>query len=491
MRVELKNIHKRFGAVHANNDVSLIVESGTIHGLLGENGAGKSTLAKALTGYISHDSGEILFDGKPVDVHTPVDGIRCGVGMLYQEPLDFPPLTVLENFMVGAPNRSPRVAAQQFNELAKQFNFKLDVNETVSNLTVGERQQLEVLRLLSLGVRTLILDEPTTGISASQKDALFAAVRQLAKSGHSIILVSHKLEDVEELCDEVTVMRAGKVVGHLNLRAPNSTQQSVSQQIVGMMFGKELAPPIKPATRRDESGVRLTHVLLKDDRLDVEVPEFAAQRGEVIGLAGLEGSGQLLFLQACAGLFQPARGTLNITQSGNMLGKNYKQFLKAGVCYLPADRLKEGLVNGLTIQDHVALREEHPSLFVDRAATLKGAEQAITTFNIRGKPHTYVERLSGGNQQRTQLALVPRGVSLLLMEHPTRGLDIESTLWVWQQLIARCKQGATIIFASADLDEIMQYSDRIVVFSGGRMSNAIPASELDVDKLGQMIGGKF
>ncbi|HEY9894828.1 MAG TPA: ATP-binding cassette domain-containing protein, partial [Candidatus Sericytochromatia bacterium] len=226
MKVELQNICKRFGTVQANDDVSLTVEAGSIHGLLGENGAGKSTLVKVLSGFITRDRGTLLLDGKPVEVKTPADAIAVGIGMLHQDPLDFPPLSVLDNFLVGKSGSlftNRRQAFREFRQLATQFNFALNANEKVSNLTVGERQQLEILRLLSLGVKTLILDEPTTGISASQKDELFAAAKKLAAQGKSVIFVSHKLEDVNALCDRVTVMRHGQVVGNLEIPCPDET----------------------------------------------------------------------------------------------------------------------------------------------------------------------------------------------------------------------------------------------------------------------------
>ncbi|HQV29519.1 MAG TPA: ATP-binding cassette domain-containing protein, partial [Thermoflexales bacterium] len=224
MKVELRHIHKHFGAVHANDDVSLLVRPGKVHGLLGENGAGKSTLAKILTGFITHDSGEILIEGKPIKIETPADATRAGIGMLHQDPLDVPALTVLDNLMAGASAWSragfldARQAAATFADISKTLGFRIDPRERVSDLTVGERQQLEIIRLMALGAKTLILDEPTTGISAMQKDQLFAAVKRLAADGRSIIFVSHKLEDVEALCDEVTVMRRGKVVGTKALR---------------------------------------------------------------------------------------------------------------------------------------------------------------------------------------------------------------------------------------------------------------------------------
>ncbi|MCS6848207.1 MAG: ATP-binding cassette domain-containing protein [Anaerolineae bacterium] len=504
MKVELRHIHKHFGNVHANDDVSLTIEAGTIHGLLGENGAGKSTLVKILSGFITRDSGEIALDGRPAHIQSPADALRYGIGMLHQDPLDFPPLTAIENFMAGSLATpallNARAAERGFRALCSQFNFDLDPHARVSDLTVGERQQLEIVRLLANGAGTLILDEPTTGISASQKTLLFDALRRLAREGKSIIFVSHKLEDVEELCDCVTVMRRGRVVGELDLRPyrsnghaghwPADKRFEVTTRIVEMMFGKELAMPTKPATHQDEVILSLDGFVLRSDRLEMRIEHLAVQRGEVIGIAGLEGSGQQLFLMTCAGLEHPAAGSIHVG-GRDLTHKPYNDFLRAGVCYLPADRLRDGLISGLTIQEHVALRMSGKGIFIDRAAAAQEAERAIATFNIRGRPDTAVERLSGGNQQRTQLALMPAPLNVLLMEHPTRGLDIESTLWVWQQLIARCNQGTAILFASSDLDEIVQYSDRVIVFSGGRISPPIAATELTADSLGQMIGGRF
>lgn len=495
MQIELQQITKRFGQVLANDQVSMTVQAGSIHGLLGENGAGKSTIVKVLSGFISRDSGSVLFDGEAANIKTPADAIRSGVGMLHQDPLDFPPLSVLDNFVVGRGEVLAKGlfsglkfvnldrARQEFLRLSETFNFSLNPDVRVADLTVGERQQLEILRLLSLGVKTLILDEPTTGISASQKTALFEAARRLAAEGKSVIFVSHKLEDVEELCDRVTVMRAGQVVGHAEIPCPDSV-------LIDLIFGKELALPIKPRTQQSEPMLELDGIVVKDDRLTLKVDTLTAYKGEVIGLAGLEGSGQQLLLLLCAGLMRASAGRIEI-DALDMTQKPYPAYLKHGIGYSPADRLKDGLIRGLSIHEHVILRQPNQSPFIDWKATHQTALEAIAMFNIRGKPHSHVERLSGGNQQRTQLALLPVPLNLLLMEHPTRGLDIESTLWVWQQLIARCQTGTTILFMSSDLDEIMQYSDRVLVFSGGEVSEPIAASELTVEKLGQMIGGRF
>ena len=486
MRVELQNICKRFGTVQANDDVSLIVKAGSIHGLLGENGAGKSTLMKILSGFISRDRGRILLDEREVEIKSPADAIRVGIGMLHQDPLDFPSLSVLDNFMVGKPGplfANRRRMLKDFKQLATQFNFDLDANAQVDDLSVGERQQLEILRLLSLGASTLILDEPTTGISASQKDALFGAAKQLASQGKSVIFVSHKLEDVNELCDRVTVMRQGKVAGNLSIPGSN-------EELIQLIFGRELAHTLKPATCQDGWTLKLENIFLKTDRFSIKIDSLTVARGEVIGLAGLEGNGQQALLQMCAGLLRTSGGRIQIGGI-DMTQKLYQEYLDAGASYLPADRLREGLINGLTIHEHVALRTPPKGWFVNWKDTLEKTQHAIALFGIRGKPSTKVERLSGGNQQRTQLTLLPVPLNLLLMEHPTRGLDIGSVLWVWQQLIARCEGGTTILFTSSDLDEIMRYSDRVIVFSGGELSAPINVADLNVELLGKMISGKF
>jgi len=498
MKVELRHIYKSFGNVKANHDISMTVEAGTVYGILGENGAGKSTLSKVLSGFITKDSGKILLDGAEVEIKTPADAIRSGIGMLHQDPLDFPSLSVLDNFMAGrsalgnqrakTSNRADLI--RELRQLSATFGFDLPPNEILSNLTVGERQQLEILRLLSLGVKTLILDEPTTGISASQKTALFAAVKQLAADGKSIIFVSHKLEDVEELCDRLMVMRQGKVIGEAEVKGRDSHELAAS--LVDMMFGRELAIPAKHEIniQQTEPALVIQDLQIEGDRLSLQIDRLTVNAGEVIGLAGLEGNGQQLLLLACAGLLKPSNGKIRISDV-DMTNRAYRNFLKAGIGYLPADRLQDGLIRGLSIHEHFMLRQSHSGFLINWRDTRKFAHQAIENFNIRGKPSTKVERLSGGNQQRTQISLLPDHLNLLLMEQPTRGLDIESSLWIWKQMMARCEKGMMILFISSDLDEILQYSDRILVFCGGRVSQPIDAKTLTVDKLGQAIGGRF
>ncbi|MCG2787817.1 MAG: ATP-binding cassette domain-containing protein [Anaerolineae bacterium] len=485
MNVELQHIHKSFGAVHASNDINLSIPAGVIQGILGENGAGKSTLMKILSGFIQADNGTILLDEKPVIIHAPADAIQYGVGMLHQDPLDFPPLRVIDNFILGNtgglfPDRS--AAKRDFNLLAAQFGFNLNPDAYTDSLTVGERQQLEILRLLWLGARVLILDEPTTGISAAQKDKLFATLKVLASQGKTIIFVSHKLEDVESLCHRVAVLQQGKLIG--TMEPPYNTEK-----LVEMMFGKVVTFGGRTNFTPGQSALHIENLSMEDYRLSIRKVSLDVRQCEVIGLAGMEGSGQALFLQACAGLVRPTGGHL-LLKGQNLTTRSHHHFKKNGTAYLPAARLEEGLVPGLTLSEHFILAGEGQGMFVNRTEAVNQAQKLIKAFNIKGTPVSPIESLSGGNQQRALLALLREPLDLILLEHPTRGLDIESVMYIWDKLKERCQQGTSIIFISSDLDEILQYSDRILVFFAGKVSPPLNAATTSVDQLGQLIGGK-
>ncbi len=490
MEVTLIGIYKSFGQVHANENISLKIPAGTIQGILGENGAGKSTLMKVLSGFIQADEGQILLDGRPVKIESPADAIHQKIGMLHQDPLDFPPMKVIDDFLIGSgeagsikslfPKKSEVI--NQLQALQKQFDFSLDPEAYVDSLTVGERQQLEILRLLWLGAAVLILDEPTTGISAPQKVKLFATLRKLASEGKTIIFVSHKLEDVEQLCDHVAVLRRGALVGE-------SDPPYDIDQLVTLMFGKLISLGAKQPADVGAPLLEVVDLSLESARLRIDHVNLTLQSGEVVGLAGMEGSGQLMFLRACAGLVRPVAGKTLLKQK-DKTGKRYHSMKQDGVAYLPASRMEEGLIQGLTLNEHFALASENQGTFIDRQKIAEVTNDRIKEFNIKGTSKSKVESLSGGNQQRALLALMKEEHSLVLMEHPTRGLDIESAIWIWSKLKARCKEGTGILFISSDLEEILQYSDRILVFFAGQVSLPIPASATDVDHLGQLIGGK-
>jgi len=489
MNIELNHIHKIFGPVHANNDITVTFHEGRIYGILGENGAGKSTLMKILSGYQPADRGEILIDGSKVESNNPLEAIGYGIGMLQQDPLDVGAFTVLENFMYGQEGGiffqggRKKESRKQLDAYCQRFGFDLHADTPIDQLTIPQRQQLEIVRLLSLGVKTLILDEPTTGISAEQKDTLFAALRELAETeGMIVLLVSHKLEDVIALCDEVIVLRAGVLVGEKEMPA-------TTQELVSLMFGGEL-----PEQTRDDVplgnvvfSVKQGHI--QDQRLDMRDINLNVKAGEVIGLAGLDGSGQELFMRALAGLHNVSQG--DVTLNGvNLTHASYRKRMGNGLFFAAAGRIEEGLIAGLTLTEHMALMRDDGGR-VDWKKARKEMDAQIEHFNVRGVATDNIEQLSGGNQQRVLMALLPDILSLAILEQPTRGLDVESASWIWKQLLARRDQGTSIIFSSVELDEVKTYSDRILVFYSGRIFEVPDVKNTTIDQLGHYIGGEF
>lgn len=486
MNIELRHIHKRFGSVHANNDISVTFAAGRIVGILGENGAGKSTLMKILSGYQPADSGDILIGGERVEYSGPQAAIAHGIGMLQQDPLDVGAFSVLENFIYGQPgglSLNRRRAEAQLQQLCQRFGFHLSPSAPVETLSIAQRQQLEIVRLLALGVRVLILDEPTTGISADQKQQLFDVLRALAREmGVIILLVSHKLEDVIALCDEVIVLRAGRLVGAQQMPATTS-------ELVSLMFGGQLPPQTRSQSHLGSVVLRLEDAHLSDRRLNMRAIHFQARAGEVVGLAGLDGSGQVPFMRACAGLDKLISGRV-LVMDQNMTGRSYRDFLAHKVVFGAAGRLEEGLIAGLTLTEHMALSISR-GWTVDWAAAERYTNARIEQYYVRGRASDQIERLSGGNQQRVLIALLPEDPVALILEQPTRGLDVESASWIWQQLLARRDKGSAIIFSSAELEELVTYSDRILVFYAGQIYEVPDVTRTSVDELGHLIGGAF
>lgn len=485
MNVELVHVNKSFGPVHANDDICLDIPTGVIQGILGENGAGKSTLMKILSGFYTADSGQILLDGNPVQIKSPSNANDYGIGMLHQDPLDFPSMRVVEDLIIGSKGGifpDSKQTITQFLDLQDKFGFKIDPTTHVDTLTVGERQQLEILRLLMLGAKVLILDEPTTGISMHQKTKLFETLKKLAAEGMSIIFVSHKLEDVEFLCDKIAVFRQGKMVGEV--RPPY-----VTDQLVELMFGKSIKLDPRTLLENCESALVIMNISIDDVRLQMKNINLEVNCGEVIGLSGMEGSGQRQLLRVLGGLMRPVTGEI-VLKGKKLSGKPYKEFINSGVSYVPASRMEEGLVPGLSLTDHFVLSEKQKGFFIDRDKAHIVTKQRIADFNIKGRPNSTVESLSGGNQQRALLAMLREPLTMILLEHPTRGLDIESSIWIWNKLKERCKNGSIVFFISADLEEILHYSDRVLVVYNGLVSEPLNAADTTVEQLGQLIGGK-
>jgi simple sugar transport system ATP-binding protein len=326
------------------------------------------------------------------------------------------------------------------------------------------------------------LDEPTTGISATQKDILFNSLKKLAAEGKSVVLVSHKLEDVETLCDQVTVLRQGKVTGVMD-------QPFDPNRLLEMMFGTPPPPPSRSMKTPGADILEMKDVSGSGGRSGLKNCDVVVRQREVVGLVGLEGSGQGVFLRLAGGLNQPTKGSIRLL-GRSMKNQVYHSFIRRGVTFMPASRLEEGLISGLTITEHFALQARQQRFVVKWQAVHRLAGERIEDFRIKGLPGSPVDALSGGNQQRLLLSFLPPDPVLLLLENPTRGLDVESVNWVWQHLQKYCLNKTSIIFSSSELDEILMVADRILVFFNGRIIKDVKSSETDASDLGKAIAGK-
>jgi len=485
--VVLSHIVKRFGHVLASDDVTIRLEAGRIHGILGENGAGKSTLMRMLCGVLAPDAGAVVVNGRAYDRLSPEMASGLGIGMLTQDPLDFPPLRVWENFALGGgPVLRRAEARERLAEACGRMGFCLFPDLPVSSLTVAERQQLELARLFDRDVRLLILDEPTTGISPAQKEALFTVLRGFVAGGdRQVALVTHKLAEARELCDQVSVLRQGRLAGAF--AAPLDTPA-----ILATMFGADMAgdasaaPPSPPAASGGGAVLlRLHEAVVADEKTVLDPLSLAVRPGEIVGLAGISGGGQEAFLRGLAGIAPVVAGQLSVAGE-ELAGRAATRFLRAGVHYLPASRMEEGLFPGLSLLDHVRLafpdkRGEAGAVFASRC---------VGRFRLTNAPAVKAASLSGGNQQRLLLSLIPDDTRLLLADNPTRGLDAASIAQIWDHFRDRAAAGAAVVFFSEDLDELLAHAGRVLVFYNRAMAADLPAAGLDAGLVGDLMTGR-
>ena len=476
MHISIRHLRKAFGPVVATNDVSVDFAAGQIHGILGENGAGKSTLMKILSGMYTADSGDIAINGGAVVLGAPIRALQAGIGMVGQDPLDIPVFTILENIAAGVQVPGLALLADSFAHWNKTLGFELDPRAHIHQLTVGQRQQVEIIRLLITGSRVLILDEPTTGITAAQIDALFGALRTIARAGKTVLFVTHKLDEVAALCDTVTVLRAGRVVGE------QAVMPVPKEQILHAMFGERNAQSTTQRSPAQHRGTmwQLTDVVMLDTQIRLGPLSTQIVAGHIIGLAGLEGSGQTLFLQHLAGMQLPRSGSI-VCADTQLIAP------RSDIVFLPADRLHEGIIPSMSLVEHVQLLHRH--LLAAGQTAREKAIQLIADYNIKATPDMPLQLLSGGNQQRAMLALIPESARAILLEHPTRGLDAVSADAIWLRLQERCARGATVVFFSADLEEVITYSDAVMVFFGGAVSRILEREAMSEQSLARLIGG--
>lgn len=495
--VAMRNVVKRFPGVVANDGVNLSVRPGEIHALLGENGAGKSTLMNLLFGLYNPDEGEILINGTPVQFHNTRPAVEAGLGMVHQHFMLIPRFTVAENVILG--NEGPdsildrEAASARVAELASSYGLNVDPDARVADLPVGIQQRVEILRALYQGSRILILDEPTALLTPQEVEDLYVVLRRLRADGGTIIFITHKLREVANVSDRVTVIRRGKTIG------TRTTSETTSHELAELMVGRAVLlrvdrPPAKPGETILD-GQNLTCAGEHDTGI-LNIASIQLRRGEILGICGVEGNGQSELIEVLSGLRRPDRGTLTI-KGHNILGQDATGFRRAGISYIPEDRHGRGLVLDFPLWENTLLGNTERKGFVKSGWIRSGWIRNLTTslmstFDVRAPSATTPARsLSGGNQQKLIIAReLQRNPDIVLAIQPTRGLDVGAIEFVHRSLVEVRDAGKAVLLLSFDLDEVMDLSDRIIVLSEGRVAGEFEGSKADRAQLGLMMGGR-
>jgi simple sugar transport system ATP-binding protein len=494
--LEMRGITKRYPGVVANDHIDLTVRPGEIHALLGENGAGKTTLMNILYGLATPDEGEILLDGEPVTIAGPSDAIERGINMVHQHFMLVPVLSVADNILLGEETMANRVfldrneARRRIVELGRRFGFEVDPDVKVGSLSVGWQQRVEILKALYRNARILVLDEPTAALTPAETEEIFAVLRRLAAAGHSVIFISHKLYEVLEIADRITVIRRGRVVGE---RDPKATNED---DLAELMVGRE----VQLVVDRGEShpaGVELqvSDLRVTDDRGTEAVRgvSFEIRAGEILGIAGVAGNGQDELVEAIVGLRRPASGHV-VLGGRDVTAASPRSVTSAGVGYVPADRHRFGLVLPFSIADNLVLTTYYRGPFAhgivrDDGAIEDNGRKAIGEFDIRTpSADAAAGTLSGGNQQKIVVAReFERELKLLVLDQPTRGLDVGSIEFIHRQIISKRDAGVAVLLVSAELDEVLEMSDRIGVMYRGEIVSIVDGRTADKEKVGRLM----
>ena len=496
--LELRGITKRFPGTVANDGIDLDLRRGEIHALLGENGAGKTTLMNIVYGLVTPDAGEIRMDDQPVVIRDPADAIARGIGMVHQHFMLVPVLTAAENVILGqeivrGPFLDLREAGRRIRELATQLGFDINPDARVASLTVGQQQRVEILKAIYRRARILVLDEPTAVLTPQESEEVFGVLRQLARDGVSIIFISHKLDEVMAIADRITVIRRGRVVG---TRRPAETNE---EDLATMMVGREVLLRVDRGTSQvGQVVLRIEALHARDDRRHETVrgADLEVRHGEILGIAGVAGNGQDELVEALVGLRRASSGRVLI-DADDVTHASVRGVRERGVAYVPADRQRFGLVLSYTLQDNLVLTSYYRPPFAagvagivrNEYAVADFARQLIARFDIRTPSEkTRAATLSGGNQQKIVVAREFRDdLELLILDQPTRGLDIGSIEFIHGQVIAKRDSGIGVLLISADLDEILELSDRIAVMYRGRLVATFAAAEAQREKIGLLM----
>jgi simple sugar transport system ATP-binding protein len=477
LHVVMRDIVKCFPGVRANSKVCFDVEAGEVHALLGENGAGKSTLMRQLYGLYQPDEGDIIIDGKPLQLRSPADAIRAGIGMIHQHFMLVPTLTVAQNVAL--------------RELSEEYGLKVDPRAYVWQLSVGEQQRVEIMKALYRGARLIILDEPTAVLTPQEVDDLFATLRRMVREGHSLVFISHKLQEVMAISDRVTVLRDGKVIG------TRLTRDVTRSELVRMMVGRELgelAPrPLEPGPARltvqglRAMGDRGTEALR---RVDLEV-----HAGEIVGLAGVSGNGQRELAECLAGMRRASGGRVLIGPR-EITFASLNQRIEAGMAYIPEERMRDGAIREFSVQENIFLHDHisprfRRGIFLSFPRMEAHAARLVREFAVKTPGlDTPLKNLSGGNIQKLIMAReLSRHPEILIAAQPTRGVDVSATGYIHERLLQQREAGTGILLISEDLDEICALSDRIAVMYEGRIIGVVRRGQATREQLGLMMAG--
>lgn len=496
--LELEGITKRFPGVLANDNISFSLEEGEIHGLLGENGAGKTTLMNILYGLYHPDEGEIRIRGESVKIKSSRDAIRAGIGMVHQHFMLIPVFTVTENVMLGdEPTKFGGIldresTAERIRDISSTYGLEIDPSVCVSTLPVGVQQRVEIIKLLYREANILIFDEPTSVLTPQEADQLFRIMHALAESGKSIVFITHKLREVLDVADRITVIRQGQVIG---TTTPQDTDMNM---LASMMVGRAVVLEVeKSKAKPTELTLRVENLKVLDDRnaLAVNDISFDVLAGEILGIAGVQGNGQTQLVEALTGLRHPVDGRIELLGTDITRGTP-RQITELGTAHIPEDRQRDGLVLTYPVADNMVLNTYYIKPFTERAVLQEGvirsnAETLIDAFDVR-TPSALVDvsTLSGGNQQKVIVAReLSRPIKLLVAAQPTRGLDVGSIEYIHNRLIAKRDEGVAVLLVSTELDEILQLSDRIAVMYRGQIVDIVASEDASKERIGLLMAG--
>ena len=501
--VEMRNISKRFGTkVQANDNVSLDIQRGEILALLGENGSGKTTLMNMLAGIYFPDSGTILVNGEPVVISSPRKAMELGIGMIHQHFKLVDVLSAAENIVLGLEGKLDlKEATRKIREICDAYGFDVDPNQKIYNMSVSQKQTVEIVKVLYRGADILILDEPTAVLTPQETDKLFAVLRNMRDDGKTIVIITHKLNEVEALSDKVAVLRAGRYIGTL------ITKETNAAEMTNMMVGRAVSLDIdRPEPEKHELRMEIRDATVRDEEglLKLDHVSFDIYGGEILGIAGISGAGQKELLESIYGLQRMEEGSIlfhdpDTGETAELKGKKPLQIQRMGISlsFVPEDRLGMGLVGSMDITDNIMLRSYRNGLygFLNRKDPKKMARWIVTELGVSTPGiDTPVRRLSGGNVQKIlvgrEIVQTPR---VLMMAYPVRGLDINASYTIYQLMNLQKEKGVAVVFVGEDLDVLMELCDRILVLCGGKVSGIVDGRKADKQEIGMMmtrVGGE-